>query len=1549
MKHRRQNRVFKKMLASVLALVMTFSLALPTVAAEVSGSDAGSEDLGIAAASVSDSELANVALGKTVTETTTTPSNGQASAIVNGLIMEESGAAIGWPTTYWNGGEAPASFTIDLGAFYEINKFVAYPFWDKGGSDRYYNYKICTSVDGVNFTEQFSKTDTTAETPEGTEYALSETVKARYVKVEMTGSNIGRENGSLGACHMVEFEVYGRETAVRVEPEMSLSETDISLPLNSTKQLSVTATDEWGEAITEGISWASSDSEVAEVDENGLVTPKASGDVVITASYAEYELSVTCSIHVYDSFTESVNLALGKDITNGLGAGEEANAGIIVDGNIAAYGWPVDYWYGKSPASFTIDLGKLYAIDKFVAYPYWDKGGSERYYNYTIYTSVDGIFFNEACSKTDTTPETIDGTEFALTEAVKAQYVKVEMTKSNQGTQYTANGWAHMAEFEVYGQEVPEFTNVALGKTVTETTTTPSNGQASAIVNGLIMEESGAAIGWPTTYWNGGNAPASFTIDLGKFYEINEFVAYPFWDKDGSDRYYNYVIYTSLDGTTFTEAASKIDTTAETPEGTSYALEELIKARYVKVEMTASNRGDSSGSWVHMVEFEVYGRECEQKPELNLTKSTLKLPVSVTDQLTAYGTDLWGQEITEGITWESSDPEIAEVDENGLVTSKAAGDAVITAYYEACGLSASCNVHVFDSEGGEYKEVLQNVALNKPVSSNVPTSAGQNPVLITDGNINNYWDGGVYPAFFIIDLGEVYEIEKFIAYPYFSLDGTRYYQYKIETSVNGTTYDFAAEKMDTVPQTKDGDAYLFEQPRAVRYIKVTMTYCSSTKWVHMNEFEAYAKQYVEPVEAEISVNKFALRMPVDGETTLTAEGTDMWGDTVSDIIFTSGDESIAVIDENGLVTALTPGKTAITVSSAACDKSVTVEVEVYDPEAEEDEIKIVAYWAPMSDFTNDEQYDYISEANFNWVMSMQNNLGDVMRCVELCAARGMEYIGIDCDLVYQTNKLSETVVKQAVDRYKYLPGFGGFYHKDEPHPGTELDYVGVIQQIKSEWPETYVHMNFLASPSYNLCYSQTGLSFRDMLDSYAEALGSELDYLMFDLYPFGKEEGSFNATWYSDMNTVREVGLEHDAKTATYIQSIGHVGYRRPTGTEIGYEVAVALAYGCKQIAYYTYFEPYSNAMGSEQGSAYTSAIIDKNGNKTDLYEPVKEINRQVMTLSPTLINLDAVEVYHAGQLDGQAGVPEDFFAQAAEGNKVILSHMQDEETGKNYLMVVNKDFTNAQDITITLDSDILLVEEISKEDGNAYVVEKNDGSITLTFTAGEGKLFELNYSSDLAKEDAEEVDEIIEALGTITLDSEEAVEAARKAYENLNEDAKAYVTKLDVLEAAEKKLEELKNQESTGDNTDSSDKDDESDQESADGSTDSSDKDDESDQESAGGSTDSSDKDDENNQESADGSTDSSDKDNESDQDNDSSQESADSNTDNSDRNDDSDQGTADDDAESNDQGNQSEQAASPSTGDNSGLGGYLALLAAAAAGIIALILERKRRAGKF
>ena len=56
----------------------------------------------------------------------------------------------------------------------------------------------------------------------------------------------------------------------------------------------------------------------------------------------------------------------------------------------------------------------------------------------------------------------------------------------------------------------------------------------------------------------------------------------------------------------------------------------------------------------------------------------------------------------------------------------------------------------------------------------------------------------------------------------------------------------------------------------------------------------------------------------------------------------------------------------------------------------------------------------------------------------------------------------------------------------------------------------------------------------------------------------------------------------------------------------------------------------------------------------------------------------------------------------------------------------------------------------------------------------------------------AKAVDDLIEAIGTVTLESKDKIQAAKDAYDELNDNAKAKVTKLSILEAAIAKYEEL-------------------------------------------------------------------------------------------------------------------------------------------------------------
>lgn len=65
--------------------------------------------------------------------------------------------------------------------------------------------------------------------------------------------------------------------------------------------------------------------------------------------------------------------------------------------------------------------------------------------------------------------------------------------------------------------------------------------------------------------------------------------------------------------------------------------------------------------------------------------------------------------------------------------------------------------------------------------------------------------------------------------------------------------------------------------------------------------------------------------------------------------------------------------------------------------------------------------------------------------------------------------------------------------------------------------------------------------------------------------------------------------------------------------------------------------------------------------------------------------------------------------------------------------------------------------------------------------------------ASEADKKAAEAVEKLIDAIGTVTKDSEAAIKAAREAYDKLTDEQKALVGNLDVLEAAEEILAALK------------------------------------------------------------------------------------------------------------------------------------------------------------
>ena len=131
--------------------------------------------------------------------------------------------------------------------------------------------------------------------------------------------------------------------------------------------------------------------------------------------------------------------------------------------------------------------------------------------------------------------------------------------------------------------------NIALHKSVSADV-----GDGSKVTDGIVSA---------SNFWDGGACPSHFVIDLEHEFFIHELQVYPLY-RNYEVRAYEYEIYASCDGVEYELVAEKKVEEAEVAEGTTYAFENAIRARYIKVNMTGNHLNPP---YVHMSEVEAYG------------------------------------------------------------------------------------------------------------------------------------------------------------------------------------------------------------------------------------------------------------------------------------------------------------------------------------------------------------------------------------------------------------------------------------------------------------------------------------------------------------------------------------------------------------------------------------------------------------------------------------------------------------------------------------------------------------------------------------------------------------------------------------------------------------------------------------------------------------------------------------------------------------------------------------------------------------------------------
>ncbi|WP_314586302.1 discoidin domain-containing protein [Paenibacillus terrigena] len=441
-------------------------------------------------------------------------------------------------------------------------------------------------------------------------------------------------------------------------------------------------------------------------------------------------------------------------------SGSEASKAI--DGNSSTV-WHTK-WDGsdKLPQSITIELGSIHEISQVRYAPRTDAGNGT-FTKYNLYLSTDGTNYAKVSSGDWVRNSAKKYIKFAPT---LARYVKLEAVEA-------LGGFASASEIDVYDAPKAEIviSNISEGKAI------------SADSSDSAFPASNANDGKPDTRWSAADhlTGHTLTVDFGKMYSIQGSET----SFESSTKAYQYKIEVREDNTSnWIQVANR---TANTEAGAVLKDNFASRGRYARITITGLPDAAAKAS---ISEFKLFGYSLggiTKVTGVTVDKPTLSMDVlGAAATLTATVAPVDASIKT--VTWSSSDPSIAMVDAQGVVTAKGQGTATITVTTTDGNFKATSDVTVKGQEN------LVKIPQSQMTATATSFEAGENdPKYAIDGDSETHWHTKWYnvdplPQSLMIELGGTYTISKVDYLPRPEASNGTILAYNVYVSEDGTNY-----------------------------------------------------------------------------------------------------------------------------------------------------------------------------------------------------------------------------------------------------------------------------------------------------------------------------------------------------------------------------------------------------------------------------------------------------------------------------------------------------------------------------------------------------------------------------------------------------------------------------------------------------------------------------------------------------------------------------------------------------------------------------------------
>ncbi len=682
---------------------------------------------------------------------------------------------------------------------------------------------------------------------------------------------------------------------------ITLNKTNETLDLSGTKTIGLTATIVPTNAnVNNGITWTSSNTNIAIVDANGVVTGIANGQATITATTGNGR-TATCVVIVQTSPT-GITLNKTNQTIDLSGEKEEQLTATIVPTNANVNN--VVTWTSSNTNIATVDAngvvtGKANGQATITA---TTGNGKKATCNVIVQTSPTGITLNKTKTTLDLSGEKEEQLTATITPSTANINNKIKWTSSNEEIatidetgKITAisNGEAEItittqngktAKCKVIVQTSP--TGITLNKTkVTLDLSREKEEQLTATISPETANINNKV------KWTSSNEEIATIDETGKITaKTNGEAEITITTQNGKTATCDVIVQTSPTGITLNKTKVTLDMSGEKEEQLTATITPSTANINNKIKWTSSNEKiatvDETGKVEAISNGEVEIQVITQNGKTATCKVTVQTsPTEITLDKTKATLDLSGtKEIdlsviikenvntNKKITWTSSDEEIATVDETGKVTAKTNGEVEIQAITEN-GKIATCEITIVTTP--------TNITLNKKETT--------------------------------LDLSKTKE-EQLIA------------TIEPETANISTkiTWTSSNTNVATIDQTgkitaiANGEAEIqaITQNEKITTCKVTVI--------------------TTPTKITLNKEKITLDLSKEKEEKLIATIKPETANTQTNLKWTSSNEKIAIIDQEGKITAKTKGEVEIKVETEN-GKTATCKVTIQTTEANKED------------------------------------------------------------------------------------------------------------------------------------------------------------------------------------------------------------------------------------------------------------------------------------------------------------------------------------------------------------------------------------------------------------------------------------------------------------------------------------------------------------------------------------------------------------------------------------------------------------------------------------